>query len=135
MVRRRKKKSLPPTTELERELMELVWHRGEATVRDVLEDLNAASRRERAYTTVMTVMNRLAVAKGLLERRRVGNADVYRPATTREQYLDARAETEVGALVDEYGDLALAHFAREMDRLDPERARQLRALARRGKRW
>lgn len=127
----RKEGSLPALTQLERELMEHIWRRGQSTVRDVLEDANAASGRERAYTTVMTVMNRLAVAKGVLARRRVGNADLYEPAVSREQYLDARAKFEVRALIDQYGDLALAHFARQAERLDRKRARELRGLARR----
>ncbi len=37
--------------------MEQVWQRGEATVREVLEALNAG-RKQRAYTTVMTIMAR-----------------------------------------------------------------------------
>ena len=109
--------------------MEQVWARGSATVRDVLEALNANSSKQRAYTTVMTVMNRLDVQKKILVRRRRGKTDVYRPAISRETYLEARASAEVSALVDHFGDLALVHFARQMSRLDPERAGQLRTLA------
>ena len=112
--------------------MRYVWDRGEATVRDVLEALNAEATRERAYTTVMTVMSRLDAQKGLLSRKRRGKTDVYRPVLPREEYLDARAAAEVGALLDEFGDVALAHFARHMERLDPKRVRQLRDLARGG---
>lgn len=107
-----------------------IWERGEATVRDVLDALNAAAGKQRAYTTIMTVMNRLDVHKGLLTRQRIGKSDVYTPALSRADYMDARAAAEVGDLVREFGDVALAHFARQMDKLDPKRARQLRALAR-----
>lgn len=110
--------------------MEEAWRRAEVTVRDVLEALNASASRVRAYTTVMTVMAKLH-RKGLLERRREGRTDVYRPVMSREQYLEARARAQVGALVDEYGEVALVHFARQMDRLDPEGREQLRRLARR----
>lgn len=110
--------------------MEEVWRREEATVREVLEALNASASRERAYTTVMTVMAKLH-RKGLLDRRREGKTDFYRPIMSREQYLEARAQAEVGALVDEYGEVALVHFARQMDQLDPKRREQLRRLARR----
>src|SRR5215468_6858020 len=105
---------------LEQEVMEEMWGRGEATVREVQEALNARADKERAYTTVLTVMTRLD-GKGLLVRRRSGRFDVYAPALTRDDYLRARAEAEVAALVEDFGDLALAHFARHMDRLDPER--------------
>jgi len=126
------KPSIPPTLhELESEIMEEVWRRAEATVREVLEALNASASRVRAYTTVMTVMAKLH-RKGLLERRRKGKTDIYRPVMSREQYLEARAQAEVGALVDEYGEVALVHFARQMAQLDPERREQLRRLARSG---
>ena len=120
----------PELHELEREIMEEVWSRGEANVREVLEVLNAQSRRERAYTTVMTVLIRLH-AKGLLERRKEGRSHVYVPAITREEWLEARARSQVGAVVDEFGDLALVHFAKHMANLDPKQRDRLRRLARR----
>lgn len=117
----------PPLHELESEVMEQVWRRGEVTVREVLEALNAGSK-QRAYTTIMTVMARLDT-KGLLSRIRKGKTDVYRARLSREEYQQARARAGVGELVSDYGDVALAHFARELDGLDPERRRRLRELA------
>lgn len=113
--------------DLEREVMEVVWGGEEATVRTVLGRLNETSGRSRAYTTVMTVMGNLA-RKGLLTRRREGRTDVYRAVVSREAYAEARAREQVRSLIDDYGDVALAHFAREVDALDPERRRQLREL-------
>lgn len=110
--------------------MEEVWVRGETTVRGVLEALNARAEKTRAYTTIMTIMRRLD-RKGLLNRRRQGKTDIYVPALSREDYQEARARAEVGSLVDEYGDLALVHFARQMAQLDPARREKLRRLARR----
>jgi predicted transcriptional regulator len=121
----------PQLGELEAEVMQHLWRDGEATVRSVLEALNATADKARAYTTVMTVMGNLD-RKGLLTRRREGKTDVYTPVMSRQQYLDARARAEAGALVGRYGDAALMAFAREMDRLDPEQRRQLRRLARDG---
>jgi predicted transcriptional regulator len=118
----------PPLHELETEVMEELWERGEASVRDVLEALNGRARQERAYTTVLTVMQRLH-AKELLRREPRGRAHVYVPVLDREEYAQARAEAEVGALVSEYGDVALAQFARAMSRLDPKRRAQIRRLA------
>jgi predicted transcriptional regulator len=40
----------PPLHELEGEVMEEVWHRGEASVREIMMALNVAAPRERAYT-------------------------------------------------------------------------------------
>jgi BlaI family transcriptional regulator, penicillinase repressor len=118
----------PPLHELEAEIMEEAWTRGACTVREVLDALNARTDTVRAYTTVMTVMQRLD-GKGLLQRERSGRRDVYVAALSREAYAQARAEAEVGALVSEYGDVALAHFARHMSTLDPKRREQIRRLA------
>jgi predicted transcriptional regulator len=108
--------------------MEEVWTRGACTVRDVLEALNARAPTPRAYTTVMTVMQRLD-GKRVLRRERDGRRDVYVAALTREEYAQRRAGAQVGELVDQYGDVALAHFARHMSQLDPERREQIRRLA------
>lgn len=109
--------------------MEEVWRQGRpTTVREVLEALNARAAKERAYTTIMTIMRRLD-DKGLLSRKRDGKTDIYVARMSRDDYLEARARTEVGALVDEYGDAALVHFARHMNRLDRKRRDQLRRLA------
>jgi predicted transcriptional regulator len=118
----------PGLHEFESEVMELMWELGECNVRSVLDKLNRRSDKERKYTTVMTTMARLD-KKGLLVRRREGKTDFYKPAMTRADYLEARAAAEVGALVENYGDAALVHFARQMDQLDPQRREQLRRLA------
>src|SRR3954465_15653057 len=120
--------ALPALHSLEAEVMEEMWERGEATVRDVQQALNARGGKVRAYTTLLTVMIRLD-GKGLLVRRRAGRLDVYAPAISRDDYLRARAESEVAALVEDFGDLALAHFARHIGRLDGERLEKLRRLA------
>jgi predicted transcriptional regulator len=121
----------PALHELESEVMDELWSRGAASVRDVLGALNSRTSTDRAYTTVLTVMQRLH-AKGLLRRTRDGRRDLYVPVLTREEYARARVSAEVGAVVDEYGDVALAHFARVMSELDPKRRAQIQRLARRG---
>ena len=119
----------PPLHELEGEVMEEVWRRGEASVREIMMALNSAAPRERAYTTYMTIMARLD-GKGVLERRREGKTDFYRPVYTREKYVDLRARAEVDSIVDQFGELALAHLARQIAQLDPQRRRALQRLAR-----
>jgi len=118
----------PALHELESEVMEELWASGETSVRTVMEALNQVATKVRAYTTYMTVMARLH-RKGLLDRRREGKTDFYRPALSREEYLERRARSEVESLVNEYGDLALTHFARQMSQIDPKRLRALQRLA------
>jgi len=69
-------------TPLEALIMDAVWGRSEATVRDVQERLQ--SEKPMAYNTVLTMM-RILRDKGFLESRREGRTDVYRPRVPREQ--------------------------------------------------
>lgn len=119
----------PPIPELERLVMEEIWAQGEATVRSVRDALNAeVGQPERAYTTVLTILQRLD-AKRLVLRHRNGKTDIYTAALPREEYLGARADAEVSELLDQYGELALVQFARRMAALDPQRRAALRRLA------
>ena len=121
---------LPRLYELESEVMEEVWRQdGPTTVRAIMAALNARADKERAYTTIMTIMARLA-RKGVLRRELHGKTYLYAPVASREDYMELRARAEVGALVEEYGELALASFAREIAKLDAGRSGELERLAR-----
>ncbi|HTX10539.1 MAG TPA: BlaI/MecI/CopY family transcriptional regulator [Solirubrobacteraceae bacterium] len=123
------KPAVPPALhELERDVMEVVWERARASVREVMDALNATGERRRAYTTYMTIMARLA-RKHLLERERSGKTDYYRPVYTRERYNDLCAQAAVESVLDEFGGVAVAHMARQMAHLDPDRRRALEGLA------
>jgi predicted transcriptional regulator len=69
-----------PLTEVELEIMHVVWELGDATVKQVHDVLSA--RRPVAYTTVMTMLGLLA-KKGHLKREESGKAFVYRAAHTK----------------------------------------------------
>jgi predicted transcriptional regulator len=124
MARSRDAEPPPPLHELEAEIMDAVWAQGETTVKLVMEALNATAEPPRAYTTYMTVMRRLS-DKGLLDRTRTGRQDTYVPRLSREDYQQLRAGAQVQGLVDQFGDVALAHFARSLQGLDPARRRRL----------
>jgi predicted transcriptional regulator len=80
-------------TEVELELMTIVWHLGSATVNEVLAELPA--RRNLAYTSVSTIL-RILEQKGVLASEKVGRGHVYRP-------LVARADYEIRAVKDVVG--------------------------------
>src|SRR5271154_2172752 len=67
---------------LELDCMNTLWPMGQGTVREIRDRL--AARRPRAYTTIMTIMDRLA-RKGIVERRKVGRAYLYRPNLSAEE--------------------------------------------------
>ena len=79
---------------LERDVMELVWDHGEINVRAACDRLPTSV----AYTTVMTTLDRL-FKKGLLARRKVGRAFVYRATATRGELEGAVAAELVQGLL------------------------------------
>jgi predicted transcriptional regulator len=106
---------------LESEVMELLWAAdGARSVREVLEGLNAGRRPPLAYTTVMTVLARLA-EKGALVRTPAGRGFVYAPAVGDEAGIAVRG------VVRDYGEAALAPFV-EQAKADPKLYRRLRRL-------
>jgi predicted transcriptional regulator len=78
---------------LELDCMNALWPVGEATVRDIQQALHPT--RPRAYTTIMTILDRLA-QKGIVLRSKSGRAWVYRPNLTAQ---DARSQA-LAQLVD-----------------------------------
>lgn len=98
--------------DLERAVMDVLWDGassgGGATVREVAD---ALAGRELAYTTVMTVLDRLA-GKGMVEREREGRAWRYRAAASREAHI---ARLMLDALdLGGSRDAALVRFARSV---------------------
>jgi predicted transcriptional regulator len=101
--------------------MEIVWSAGgPITVRAVHEQLNESRAQRLAYTTVMTVMSRLA-EKDVLARRRDGRGYVY------EAKAADPAAIAVRSVMRDHGDAAMAHFVEET-RADPQALRRLRKL-------
>jgi predicted transcriptional regulator len=110
--------------ELEAEIMELLWSRDGATPREVFDALG----RPLAYTTVITVMTRL-VDKGLLAREAEGPTHRYKSRHSRDEFLSGASRQVIADLVTDFGDVAIVHFLRELDKIDPQRLQQLRKLA------
>jgi BlaI family transcriptional regulator, penicillinase repressor len=120
----KKKKSLPPLSAAQLEIMNLVWDRGEVTVGEVYEIL--ARRRSVARNTVQTTMVRLE-EKGWLTHRTVANAFRYSAVVPRQK--------TVRQMVDELVDSAFAGSAEGLvsalldgRQLSPGEADRIRAL-------
>lgn len=114
--------------ELELAIMELVWEREPVTVSDILAVLNEQER-NLAYTSVMTVMSRLA-EKGWLKVEKRGRAYVYRAVHSREEAEAAAVGQVVRALLRDFGDLAVVQFLKELDETHPDQLARLAKLAR-----
>ncbi|RXW31601.1 BlaI/MecI/CopY family transcriptional regulator [Propioniciclava flava] len=87
---------MPILGDLEHAVMDVLWARKAPTpVRDVHDEL--AQHREIAYTTVMTVLDRLA-KKGVVLRRLDGRAWLYEPARSRLDLYVATVEEALASL-------------------------------------
>lgn len=105
---------------LERSVMELMWDgTREATVRDILDSPTA---KDLAYTTVMTILDRLW-RKEFLSRRRRGRAYVYRARLTRDEYIAGLLGTVLAGSKDRR--TALLGFVRSVDPGDLDELRKL----------
>ena len=71
-------------SELELQVLGVLWERGPSPVRAVQEAL--PDGKERAYTTVLSVMQ-VMEKKGLLGHTQLGQANVYHPLVKRGQVL------------------------------------------------
>jgi predicted transcriptional regulator len=86
-------RELPPRLELE--CLKALWNLGQANVRDV----QTALARPLAYTTVMTVLDRLA-RRGCVERRKVGRGFVYSAILTRDSVRRVALDDLIHSLFD-----------------------------------
>lgn len=111
---------------LEARILEAIWRgRKEMSVHDICQALGPRSN----YKTVMTVLGRLT-EKGLLSRRRVGKAYLYRARLSREEFTRAVTDGVVQGLLRDYGEVAMASFVDALDRLSPEALAHLERLVR-----
>src|SRR6266699_1643360 len=110
---------------LESQVMAALWEAGRPlTVREVLDALNRDRSPQLAYTTVLTVLQRLA-GKGALARSERGRGHAYAPTVADEAGL------AVADVLRTYGDAAVARFA-EAAATDPDLRERLRKLAAEG---
>ena len=120
---------LRPLGTLEQEIMDILWKKKEGSVRDVFEELK--NGKSIAYTTVLTVMNRLA-AKSCLKRKPDGNAFLYSPIQTQEKFLGAAIKKFLNNLSKDFGkELVARQFAEGIESLNPKIAKELLKISKR----
>lgn len=111
-------------TELELDILKILWRDGSANVRHVRQALLPA--RKLAYTSVMTIMT-IMVEKGYLRRRKDGQSFVYQPrisavATSRRMLRDLVDRAFAGST------LAVVQQLLDVRKLDSEELDALRRL-------
>lgn len=113
---------------LELEIMEFVWQATWLSVRDVQTALNKRDH-ALAYTTVMTILGRL-LEKGWLISEKRGRAHYYRAKFSITETEAVVVGDMMRALLQNFGDLAITQFVKELDDLDPTQMERLARLAR-----
>jgi len=71
----------PKLTRLELKIMETLWTRGSASIREIQEDF--AEKDRPAYTTIQTTVYRLEAKKAVRRVKKVGNFHIFEPAVSR----------------------------------------------------
>src|SRR6202050_3286899 len=72
----------PKLAKLELKIMETLWTRGEASIREIQEAFPERSRP--AYTTIQTTVYRLEIKKAVRRVKKVGNFHVFEAAVSRD---------------------------------------------------
>lgn len=104
--------------------MSALWRLGEGTVPQVRAALPA--RHRSAYTTVQTVLNRLA-GRGLLTRTKAGKQIIYTPGLSEAGYISRSIETTLAGASTEARQAVLANLVGQLDKSELS---ELQALAR-----
>ena len=115
--------------DLEAEIMELVWSKSweSFSVRDVHGVLE--TRREVAYTTVMTTVTRL-FQKELLTRRKKGRCYMYMPVMTRAEFIASMTREVLSSLPPVAQETAMEMLVERVASANMEELDHLEALIR-----
>ena len=113
----------PIQGELQAQIMTALWRLGQGTVPEVRAALPARYRS--AYTTVQTVLNRLA-ERGMLGRERSGKQIIYTPRVSEADYVSRSIESTLAGASSEARQAVLANL---VGRLDKDELSELQALA------
>lgn len=110
---------------LEAEVMEKIWLKQTASVKDVHQEL--LTLRPIAYTTVMTIMGRLA-DKRLLKKVKEGNAFIYTPVVSKEEFSKNIVSEVIDSLLEDFPDAAFSHFVKKIGQEDENKINELEQL-------
>lgn len=108
--------------------MEALWANSPAAPGEVLAALNGTGATPLAYTTVTTILVRLA-EKGYLERTAAGRRFIYRPVVRPDEVEVVAGRRALDRLLRRYGADNVARFAADLLPLEPELRERLEALA------
>jgi len=115
---------MPRPTEAELELLQILWEKEPATVREIFNALN--QERVSGYTTVLKLLQ-IMTAKGLVVRDEANRAHVYRAAIGQEE-MQSRMLRELSVRLFSGSAAQLALHALEMEPASRIELEEIRAL-------
>ncbi|MFO0960584.1 MAG: BlaI/MecI/CopY family transcriptional regulator [Isosphaeraceae bacterium] len=115
----------PSIPDSELDVLQVLWNRGQGTVREVLKVLQDAGRTW-SYATVATLLDRLET-KGMVTSDRSDLAFIYKPAIQEQDVRQKRVNHLVDKLYQGEPGLLVMHLLKA-HALEPEQARQIRSL-------
>jgi predicted transcriptional regulator len=115
-------------TELELEILKVLWHESPLMVRDVRRRLEEAGR-PLAHSSVITMLN-IMVRKGYLRRKRDGKAFLFAPRVAKDRVSGGVLRDVVARLFDGSASAMVLSLLETAD-LDDEEMRELRRLVNR----
>ncbi len=105
---------------LEQAVMDVLWQRETATVRDIWTALQPTH--PTAYTTILTILSRLH-EKELVAREKQGKQFSYRSKTDKQQTVQSFIKQTLDQLVDRFGEEAVTAFIDEAQHRTPKQKR------------
>lgn len=105
-------------SELEQEVMSVVWSLGKCTIREVVDETNKT--KNLAYTTIATILERLH-EKGLVKKDTSAFTVIFTPKQTKEEFSENLGRSLLDNFFGSFGDAAIASFAQSIDRLPKEK--------------
>lgn len=112
-------------TPVEWEIIDKIWElRGSPSIREVWE--KCFPNGEKAYTTVQTIMNTLE-KKGMLERKKIGLVNFYKPLKSREEAVKSEMSNVLSRMF--HGSVpALANYLVNSETLSLEEIKKIKKL-------
>jgi len=111
--------------ELETHIMEIIWERGELSIKEVRDELKKKYK-DLSFNSVMTVMNRL-VDKGVLKKKYHKKVNIYSAKIDKEQLGKIIARDMIGAIFRDpqiFGVLNFTDLASDLDKQALEKLQQ-----------
>src|SRR3954464_15608864 len=100
---------------LESKIMDILWDGNEKSIKDVQQKLE--NEKPINFNTVMTVMNRL-VEKNILTKKLEGRTSLFKPLTTKEDFINNQSKKLTENLLDEFGGLVVNHMLDSLKEVD-----------------